>query len=78
MIVFHERSTLDKKVSGRNGGGVLIYIAEYLVSQHKLIYNLTDMNVYIWVDVKIYNKCLIDQRVVLRSYMKYRLSWYFT
>ena len=70
MIVFHERITLDKKVSGRNGGGVSKYIAEYLVSQHKSIPNLTDINIYIWVDVKIYNKCLIEQRVMIRSYIR--------
>ena len=78
MIVFHERITLDKKVSGRNGGGVLIYIAEYLVSQNKLIYNLTDMNVYIWVYVKIYNKCLKEQRLILRSYIKWNIDCHST
>ena len=51
---YHEPVRRDRNVNGRNGGGVLIYIAEYLVFQQKL--NLqSPFYEHIWVDVKYKN-----------------------
>ena len=51
---YHEPVRRDRSINGRNGGGVLIYIAEYLVFQQK-----TDLQSplyeHIWVDVKYKN-----------------------
>ena len=51
---YHEPVRRDRSTNGRNGGGVLIYIAEFLVFQHK-----TDLQCplyeHIWVDVKYKN-----------------------
>ena len=48
---YHEPLRRDRIINGRNGGGVLVYIAEYLVFQQK-----TDLQLpfyeHIWVDIK--------------------------
>ena len=49
---YHEQMRQDREVNGRFGGGVLMYIAENLVFEHKQ--NLQNSNFeHIWADVKI-------------------------
>ena len=49
---YHQPVRRDRIINGRNGGGVLIYIAEYLVFQHKTELQ-SDSYEHIWVDIKI-------------------------
>ena len=48
---YHEPVRRDRCSGGRNGGGVLIYIADYLIFQHKLELQ-SDYYEHIWVDIK--------------------------
>ena len=48
---YHEPVRRDRCVNGRNGGGVLIYIADYLVFQQKIELQSPKYE-HIWVDVK--------------------------
>ena len=51
---YHEPVRRDRNINGRNGGGVLIYIAEYLVFQQQI--NLqSPLYEHIWVDIKYKN-----------------------
>ena len=51
---YHEPVRRDRDINGRDGGGVLVYISEHLVYQHKQ--NLqSDLYEHIWVDIKIKN-----------------------
>ena len=51
---YHEPVRRDRYINGRNGGGVLIYIAEYLVFQQQT--NLqSPLYEHIWVDIKYKN-----------------------
>ena len=51
---YHEPVRRDRDINGRNGGGVLIYIAEYLVFQQRT--NLqSSLFEHIWVDVTYKN-----------------------
>ena len=52
---FHEPIRHDRQINGRHGGGVLVYIAEHLVFQHRLEYQ-SQFYEHVWVDVKINNK----------------------
>ena len=47
---YHEPVRRDRENNGRNGGGVLIYIADYLVFQHKTDLQLSTYE-HIWVDI---------------------------
>ena len=49
---YHEPLRHDRPVNGRNGGGVLVYIAENLVFNHKIDLQ-SDHFEHIWVDVKV-------------------------
>ena len=51
---YHEPVRRDRDINGRNGGGVLIYIAEYLVFQHKTGLQ-SSMFEHIWVDITYKN-----------------------
>ena len=51
---YHEPVRRDRKINGRNGGGVLIYIADYLVFQHKIELQSEHFE-HLWVDLKINN-----------------------
>ena len=44
---YHEPVRRDRNINGRNGGGVLIYIAEYLVFQHQTELQ-SDIYEHIW------------------------------
>ena len=43
---YHEPIRRDRPVNGRNGGGVLIYIAEHLTFQQKMNFSLRILNIY--------------------------------
>ena len=49
---YHEPIRRDRIVNGRNGGGVLIYIAENLIFQHKTELQ-SEYFEHLWVDIKI-------------------------
>ena len=49
---YHEPIRRDRPVNGRNGGGVLIYIAEHLTFQQKNELQSENFE-HIWVDIKI-------------------------
>ena len=49
---YHQPVRRDRIINGRNGGGVLIYIAEYLVFQHKTELQ-SDSYEHIWLDIRI-------------------------
>ena len=51
---YHEPVRKDRYNNGRNGGGVLIYIADYLVFQQQTDLQ-SDYYEHIWVDVKYKN-----------------------
>ena len=51
---YHEPIRRDRPVNGRNGGGVLIYIAEHLTFQQKNELQSENFE-HIWVDIKIRN-----------------------
>ena len=51
---YHEPLRHDREINGRHGGGVLIYIAEQLVFQHKPEFQSNNYE-HIWVDVRINN-----------------------
>ena len=51
---YHEPLRRDRDINGRNGGGVLIYIAEYLVFQHKTNLQSSSFE-HIWVDISYKN-----------------------
>ena len=51
---YHEPVRRDRIINGRNGGGCLIYIAEYLVFQHKPEYQ-SDLFEHLWVDIRLKN-----------------------
>ena len=51
---YHEPIRHDRVTNGRNGGGVLMYIAEHLVFQHKIEFQ-SKFYEHIWVDVKLKN-----------------------
>ena len=51
---YHEPLRHDREINGRHGGGVLIYIAEPLVFQHKPEFQSNNYE-HIWVDVRINN-----------------------
>ena len=48
---YHEPVRRDRDNNGRNGGGVLVYIAENLIFQHKIDFQ-SPLYEHIWVDVK--------------------------
>ena len=45
----------DRMINGRNGGGVLIYIADNLVYKQKVELQADNFE-HIWVDIKLRNK----------------------
>ena len=49
---YHEPIRHDRKINGRHGGGLLIYIAENLVFINRKEYQ-SEFYEHIWVDVKI-------------------------
>ena len=49
---YHEPVRRDRILNGRNGGGVLIYIAEYLVF-HQVRDLQSHLYEHLWVDVKV-------------------------
>ena len=51
---YHEPVRRDRLINGRNGGGVLIYIAEHIIFQHKPELQSAYFE-HIWVDIKIKN-----------------------
>ena len=51
---YHEPVRRDRAINGRNGGGVLIYIAEYLVFQHRVELQSNHYE-HLWVDLKVNN-----------------------
>ena len=48
---YHEPLRRDRPINGRNGGGVLVYIAEFLVFQQQFEMQSSSYE-HIWVDVK--------------------------
>ena len=48
---YHEPVRRDRCSGGRNGGGVLIYIADYLIFQHRIELQSAYYE-HIWVDIK--------------------------
>ena len=52
---YHEPLRHDRPVNGRNGGGVLVYVAENLVFSHKIDLQSEHFE-HIWVDVKLKNQ----------------------
>ena len=63
---YHEPVRRDRIINGRNGGGVLVYIAEYLVFQHKSELQ-SDLYEHIWVDIKIKDIVFFCQCIVSTS-----------
>ena len=51
---YHEPVRRDRHINGRNGGGVLIYIAEHIIFKHKPELQ-SEYFEHIWVDIKIRN-----------------------
>ena len=51
---YHEPIRHDRPINGRHGGGVLMYIAENLVFQHRKELQ-SEYYEHIWADVKINN-----------------------
>ena len=51
---YHEPVRRDRITNGRSGGGVLIYISEQLVYQHKIELQSNHFE-HIWVDLKVNN-----------------------
>ena len=49
---YHEPIRHDRPINGRHGGGVLMYIAENLVFQHKLELQ-SEYYEHIWADIRI-------------------------
>ena len=47
---YHEPIRHDRATNGRNGGGVLMYIADHLVFQHKIEFQ-SEFYEHIWVDI---------------------------
>ena len=47
---YHEPIRHDRVNNGRNGGGVLMYIADHLVFQHKIEFQ-SEFYEHIWVDI---------------------------
>ena len=52
---YHEPMRRDRIINGRNGGGVLIYVAENLVFKQKIEFQSENFE-HIWTDVKVKNK----------------------
>ena len=51
---YHPPVRRDREINGRNGGGVLIYVAEHLVFHHKTDLQLS-LYEHIWVDIMYKN-----------------------
>ena len=51
---YHEPIRHDRPTNGRHGGGVLMYIAEYLIFKHKKELQ-SDLFEHIWADIKLKN-----------------------
>ena len=49
---YHEPVRRDRIINGRNGGGVLVYIAEHLIFQQKSELQSENFE-HVWVDIKI-------------------------
>ena len=49
---YHEPIRHDRVNNGRNGGGVLMYVADHLVFQHKIEFQ-SEFYEHIWVDIKL-------------------------
>ena len=47
---YHPPVRRDREINGRNGGGVLIYVAEHLIFHHKTDLQLS-LYEHIWVDI---------------------------
>ena len=52
---YHEPLRHDREINGRHGGGVLIYIAEHLVYQHRTEFQSNNYE-HLWADVRISDK----------------------
>ena len=52
---YHEPIRHDRGFNGRHGGGVLMYIAEHLVFQHKKEFQ-SEFFEHVWVDIRLKNK----------------------
>ena len=52
---YHEPLRHDRPINGRNGGGVLMYIADKIVFHHKTELQ-SEFYEHMWVDIKIKNK----------------------
>ena len=53
---YHEPIRHDRATNGRNGGGVLMYIADHLIFQHKVEFQ-SKFYEHIWVDIKLKDTC---------------------
>ena len=49
---YHEPVRRDRLVNGRNGGGVLVYVADYLIFEQKVQFQADNFE-HVWVDVKV-------------------------
>ena len=49
---YHEPVRGDRLVNGRNGGGVLVYVADYLIFEQKVQFQADNFE-HVWVDVKV-------------------------
>ena len=49
---YHEPVRGDRLVNGRNGGGVLVYLADYLIFEQKVQFQADNFE-HVWVDVKV-------------------------
>ena len=52
---YHEPVRRDRLVNGRNGGGVLVYVADYLIFEQKVQFQADNFE-HVWVDVKVREK----------------------
>ena len=54
---FHEPVRRDRLKNGRNGGGVLVYIADNLIFEQKVQFQVDHFE-HVWVDVKVREKVI--------------------
>ena len=79
---YHEHLRRDREKNGRNGGGVLVYIAAYLIFQQKM--NLqSPFSEHVWVDVKYKGltfainalyRLQLKQLKVMQEYMQFFIT----
>ena len=64
---YHEPIRRDRMINGRCGGGVLVYIAENLIFQHKIELQSENFE-NIWIDVKLKKMPQLRTYISLRFY----------